>query len=104
MAFEVFNTTTATMKKITTDGYGDQTVASSFTVEIDPVLGKKNRFDDEGEIYTGLQTIITAHDSIDVTHDKWQLEYNGRNYQIEEMLPMYSIGGNVLEHVEVVLR
>lgn len=99
-----FQTATATMKKITTDGYGDETVASSFTVSIDPVLGKKVTHDRDGQVFTGLTTLVTDIDSFDITHDRWNLNYNGREYQIQEVVPFYSIGGNVLEHLELVLK
>lgn len=104
MSYSIFQTTTATMKKMTTDGFGKDTASLSFTVKIDPGLGKKTEYNTDGQMYTGLSTVITAHDSFDVTHDNWRLDYNGREYQIEDMVPMYSIGGNVLEHVEVTLR
>lgn len=104
MGFNAFQTATATLKKITKDGFGDETVASSFTVEIDPVLGKRRVYTMENEEITGRTTIISPHDSIDVSHDRWDLEYDGRNYQIEQLTPFYTIGTNTLEHVEAVLR
>lgn len=103
MSFSVFQTATATLKEMTTDGYGKETVASSFSVDIDPVLGYKRTFSTDGEEIVGVQTIISPNVNIDVTK-VYKLDYNGRTYQVERMIPFYSIGGNVLEHVEVVLR
>lgn len=102
--FTQFQTATATMKKITKNGFGDETVSLSFTVEIDPVLGKRRVYTKENEEITGRTTIITPHDSIDVSHERWDLEYDGRDYQIEQLTPFYTIGTNELEHVECVLR
>lgn len=103
MEFKAFQTATATMKKIEKDGFGDETVTDSFSVDIDPVFGWKRGYDTDGEQVTGKTTIISAHDSIDVAHTNWKLEYNGSTYTISDMVPFYSIGGNVLEHVEVML-
>lgn len=103
MAFSVFQTETAILKEMTTDGYGQETVVTSFSVDIDPVLGYKRTFSTDGEEITGVQTIISPNVNIDVTK-VYKLDYNGRTYQVERMIPFYSIGGNILEHVEVLLR
>lgn len=103
MPFNAFQSATATMKKIDKDGYGDETETASFSVDIDPVFGWKRGYNTDGEQVTGKTTIISAHDSIDVAHTNWKLEYNGKEYIIKDMVPFYSIGGNVLEHVEVML-
>lgn len=104
MAFKIFQTESATIKLMSTDGYGTETVSNSFAVEIDPVLGYKRVFTNDGEEITGIKTIITATDDIDLTERNYVLEFNGRDYQVEQMVPFYSIGGNTLEHVEVILR
>lgn len=104
MSFTAFQTTTATMKKIETDGFGDESETLTFSVDIDPVLGKKRVFTRDQEEITGLSTVISPHDSIDLTHENWRLEYNGRDYQVEQMVPFCTIGTNTLEHIEVVLR
>jgi len=104
MAFDQFQTATAMLKRIDTDGFGDEAVTDSFEVQIDPVFGWKRAFDDQGEQYTGKTTVISGNDRIDPSHTRWRLEYNDREYQVSDMMPFYSIGGNLLEHVEVVLR
>ncbi|NIT56780.1 MAG: hypothetical protein GWN00_11270, partial [Aliifodinibius sp.] len=76
MEFSEFTLSEATMQKITTDGAGDETVSSSFTVEIDPVLGFRRIFTRDNEEVNGAETIIAPHDSIDVSHRKWKLVYS----------------------------
>lgn len=102
MSFAQFQTATATMKLITVDGYGKPTVSTSFTVEIDPALGYKRVFSNDGEEITGLSTIISANDNIDVSERNYVLEYLGTDYQVEQLVPFP--GGNTIEHFEVVLR
>lgn len=104
MAYSEFMTDTATMKKITTDGAGDPTVAESFAVDIDPDFGYKRINDSDGEEITGRTTIIGPHDSIDITHENWELAYRGRDWQIEQIDPSNRIGTNEVTHYEVVLR
>jgi hypothetical protein len=102
--FDIFQTATATMEKVTTDGFGDETVASSFSVEIDPVLGKKQTYTKEQEQVTGLSTVISPNSNIDLSHDRWNLVYDGRTYQIEELEPFYKIGTNDISHYQVIIR
>lgn len=104
MSFDVFQTVTATMQKITTDGFGDETVDSSFTVDIDPVLGRDRIFTQEQEEIEGYSTVVSPHSSIDLTHDRWNLVYNGRTYQVEGIEPFYTIGTTDIEHYEVTIR
>jgi hypothetical protein len=104
MVFDVFQTATATMKRKTKDRAGDETVAESFQVKIDPVLGNKRIYTDQNEVITGIGTVISAHDSIDITSTNYVLDYNGREYQIENMVPQYHIGTNNISHYEVTLR
>jgi len=107
MAFSIFQTATGTLKKITTDYTGDETVSGSFSVNVDPVFGYKRVHTDENEEITGLKTVITSdslEDDFDFTHRNWKIEYQGKDYQIESPVPFYTVGSNKLEHVEVVLR
>lgn len=104
MGFRIFQTATATLKEKEVNNFGDDVVVNSFTVDIDPVLGYKRGFNNQGEEITGVSTIITATDEIDVTKRNYTLEYLGREYRVEQIIPFYSIGSNVLEHVEVLLR
>lgn len=104
MSFSEFQTDTATMKKITTDGAGDETVASSFTVDIDPVFGFQRVYTQDDVAVTGRSTVISPHDSIDVTHNNWKITYNGTDYDVEELTPFYRIGTDTLESVQVILR
>lgn len=104
MAFNVFQTATATLKRTERDKFGDESVVESFVVDIDPVLGYKRVFSDNGEVITGRTTIITPTENVDVSKRVYVLEYLGNTYQVESMIPYYSIGGNVLQHIEVILR
>ena len=103
-AFDIFQTATATMEKITTDGFGDESVSTSFTVDIDPVLGRERIFTKEQEEVEGFETIISPNDNIDLSHDRWNLVYDGRTYQIEGIEPFYDIGTSTISHYEVTLR
>jgi len=102
--YDIFMTATATMNKMVVDGFGDETVDSSFTVDIDPVLGRDRIFTTEEEYVDGFNTVIAYNENVDLTHDKWQLVYNGRTYQIEGIEPFYTVGTLNIEHFEVTLR
>lgn len=104
MIFDIFQTATATMNKVTSDGFGDDTVSLSFEVKIDPVLGKKLVYTQENEEVMGFETVISAHDNIDLTHDRYTLSYNGRTYQIESITPFYTTSTMNVGHYEVTLR
>ena len=104
MAFDIFQTASATLKEKEVNNFGDDVVVKSFTVQIDPVLGYKRGFNNQGEEIGGISTIITATSDIDITKRNYTLEYAGREYRVEQMVPFYSIGSSVLEHVEVLLR
>lgn len=106
MAFSVFQTETATLKKITLDGFGDPS-SVSYTVEVDPVFGNKRTYTNEGEEITGHSTLITSptlQTDFDLNHNRWNLLYKGREYNVERYVPFYTIGTNNLEHIELVLR
>lgn len=102
--FNKFQTATATLKKIGVDGSGDETVLESFSVDIDPVFGWKRTYSKTGTQFTGMSTVITPKSNFDVHYDNWKMDYEGKTYQIETLVPFYSIGGNVLTHIEVVFR
>lgn len=104
MSFAIFQTATATMRKITTDGYGDETVSESFAVDVDPDLAKTQVYDIDGNVVSAKQTFISNHSSIDLSHNKWELQYNGSTYDIKEMYPRHDIGTNNLDHIRVILR
>jgi hypothetical protein len=107
MEFNVFQTASGTLKKVTTDGNGDETVSNSYGVNLDPVFGFKDTFDSNGNNVRGMKTILTSvslEDDFDFTHYKWKLEYNGKDYDIMSPVPFYTIGTNDLEHIEVMLR
>lgn len=92
------------MQKITVDGFGDESIDDSFTVDIDPVLGRKTIFTQEDKETTGFETVISPNSNIDLSHDRWNLVYNGRTYQIEGIEPFYTIPTMDVSHYEVVLR
>lgn len=100
----MFQSTTATMYPLTVDGFGDETRGTGFTVEIDPVLGRKRIFTNEQEEITGYETVISHNDNIDLSVEQYELVYNGRTYQIEGIEPFYYTGTMNVHHYEVVLR
>lgn len=104
MPFEIFQTVTATMNKIKIDGSGDKSVLGSFSVDIDPVLGRKRIFTQDQEEIEGMETVISPNSNIDLSHDRWELVYNGRTYQIESIEPYYDIGTTTVRHYEVTMR
>lgn len=104
MVFDIFQTETGTLQKKAGSASGDETIISSLTVSVDPVFGWKNMYDSQGNIYRGASTVLSDVADVDVAHNRYDLIYKGRTYQVEQMLPVYSIGGNVLEHIEVILR
>lgn len=104
MVYDIFQTATATLQKKGSTASGDETVISSQSVSVDPLLGWKNMYDSQGNIFRGASTILSDVADVDVSHLRYDLVYKGRTYQVEQMSPIYSIGGNVLEHLEVVLR
>lgn len=104
MSFAIFQTAKATMNKVVVDGNGDETVSASFEVDIDPVLGRKLTYTNEGEQVMGMKTVISPNRNIDLTHDRYTLTYNGRAYQIEGIEPFYTIGTMTIDHYEVTLR
>lgn len=104
--FKAFQTETATLKKVTTDGSGDETVSESFTVNIDPVFGFNRIHTKENEEITGQSTIITSsslESDFDLTHRQWKLEFNGHEYDVKQPMPLYEVGTNNLQHIEVTL-
>ena len=103
-AFDIFQTETGTLQKKGSSASGDETVISSQSVNVDPVFGWKNMYDSQGNIFRGASTILSDVADVDVSHLRYDLVYKGRTYQVEQMLPVYSIGGNVLEHLEVIVR
>lgn len=108
MSFNAFQTATATFKKITTDGAGDETVSSSITVKIDPVFGWKRTFTTDNEAVEGQETVISEHESdlqgfFDETHYNYELEYNGKEYDVKHPTPFYKIGTTQLDFIQVIL-
>ncbi len=103
-AFDIFQTVEATMYPLTVDGFGDESRGTGFTVEIDPVLGRKRMFTNDQEEIMGYETTISPNSNIDLTVERYELVYNGRTYQIEGIEPFYTIGTVDIEHFEVLLR
>lgn len=105
-SFKIFQTDTAVLKRIETDGAGDETVADSFSVEVDPTFEWQRVFTRENEETRGAETIVTGDNlqpNFDFTHRKWKLEYNGHEYNVESPVPFYTIGTNNLEHIQITL-
>lgn len=103
MAFSIFQTASAIWIEVETNVSGDDVQVSSQTVEVDPTFGVQRGFNVEGEEITGISTIVTGLSNIDETK-RYKLTYNNQTYNVEQITPFYSIGGNVLEHIEVLLR
>lgn len=107
MRFSDFQSETATLKKMDTDGFGDPVELDSFEVEIDPDFGIERFNNDEGEEITGRKTTITSdtlQDDFDPSHYNWDLNYKGKTYHIEQFFPRHDLSGNNnLEFVEVIL-
>lgn len=106
MSFTVFQTATATLNKLGTDGYGGSSVDDTLSVKIDPTFGYKRTFNTDGEMIDGVETIISGiglQDFFDETHRKWSLKYKSKDWKVERATPFYKVGTDVLEHIEVIL-
>ena len=104
MTWSQFQTATGILRKIGKSFDGSPEVLSSQVVEVDPVFGWQSAYDREGNKFNGKSTILTGFTDFDVSHENWELEYEGNTFKIGDLQPVYSIGGNVLEHLEVVLK
>lgn len=104
--FDIFQTETATLKKVSLNGAGDETVDDSFSVEIDPVFGWSRTFSQENEETDGQSTIISGDNlesNWDESHRRWKLDYKGHEYMVENPTPIYTPGTNTIEHIEITL-
>lgn len=102
--FAIFQTESATMYKITVDGAGDETRGAGFSIEIDPDISWKRTFTRENEEINGGHTVISPNSNIDKSHRKWEIDFDGNTYQVEDLDPKHDIGTNNISHYEVVLR
>lgn len=109
MKFSDFQTESGTLKKMETDGFGDLTVADSLAVQVDPDFGWEQVFTDQQEQVTGRTTVVTSEDPADLrgfwdeTHRDWVLTYKAKDWKVEEGTPRHNIGGNQLQHLELVM-
>jgi len=104
MMWSQFQTATGTLRKMSKSFDGSPEVVSSEVVEVDPVFGWQSAYDKDGNKFNGKSTILTGFSSFDVSHTDWELRYEGVDYKIGDLVPIYSLGGNVIEHLEVVLK
>lgn len=103
MSYDEFQTDTGTLRKIVTDNFGDPSVDASYSCRVDPVFGFKRGFNREGEQITGKTTVLDDLPTLDLSHRKWRLDYNGNEYNVEDLTPVPEIGSNVPNHYEVML-
>lgn len=104
MGFEEFNTETGTLKKIVIDGTGSESVDSSFTVDCYVEWSRTRVTNEDGEQITAEATVfITPHDSIDVSHKRWDFDFEGQTYKVEKLDRIKKIGTNVIDHFEAVI-
>ena len=104
MSFAIFQTESATLQKIGTDKFGNRTILESYNCRIDPTLGKEIRFDKDGEQVRGRDTVLDGLPELDQTHDRWELDFRGRTYNVERLTGYPAIGSNKPDHYEVLLR
>ena len=104
MSFSVFQTESATLRKVGTDAYGDVSTIESYPCSIDPTLGKEVRFDSEGEQVRGRETVLDDLPEIDLNHDRYEVDFRGRTYIVERLTGFPAIGGTKPQHYEVLLR
>ena len=103
MAFSVFQTATGTLRKVSTDNFGNKTNVASYTVNVDPVFGFKRGFDRDGEQVTGKTTVLDGLPELDLSHNQWELDYKNNTYLVNDLVPFPAIGSNEPEHYEVML-
>ena len=103
MEFNVFQTATGTLRKVSTDNFGNKTNVETYTVNVDPAFGFKHGFDRDGQRITGKSTVLDGLPEIDISHRQWELDYNGNTYRIEDLVPYPAIGSNKPQHYEVML-
>lgn len=103
MSFSAFQTASGTLRKIDTDNFGDPVVLAEYPVDLDPVFGFKRGFNREGEQITGKSTTLDGLPQLDLSHLKWELDYKGNTYKVEDLVPFPKIGSNEPEHYEVLL-
>lgn len=104
MIYDAFQTATGTLQQIDTDEFGDEVVVNSFPCQVDPVFGFRRGFNEQNEQITGRTTILDGLPEIDLSHRRGKLQYEGNEYQIEDLTPFPSIGSNVPDHYEVMLQ
>lgn len=104
MRFSAFQTETATLRKVGIDNFGDTTDLETYECRIDPTLGKSVTFDKDGEQVRGRETVLDDLPELDLNHDRWELDFRGRKYNVEELTPMPKIGETKPQHYEVLLR
>jgi len=103
MSFSPFQTATGTLRKVGTDNLGNKTNLETYTVNLDPVFGFKRGFDRDGEHITGKTTVLDGLPELDLSHNKWELDYNDNTYLVNDLVPFPAIGSNEPEFYEVIL-
>lgn len=104
MSFNIFQTETGTLKKITLDGSGSESVDSSFSVDCSVEWGRNRVIGEDGEEITAeARVFISPHDSIDVSHKRWDFEFEGEDYKVETLNRIKDIGTNNISHYEAMI-
>lgn len=105
MAFEIFQTDTAVLKKMKIDGTGSFVEEDTIMVSIDPNFKISRTFDDNGEAVSGHSSIVTSkalNDFWDATK-RYTLDYKGRDWSVREASPQNNLGSNNLDHLKVIV-
>lgn len=104
MSFAVFQTESATLRRVDVDKFGNTETIETFDCNIDPTLGKEVSFDKDGNQVRGRKAVIDGLPVLDQTHDRWELDFRGRTYNVEHLTGFPAIGSNKPQHYEVMLR
>lgn len=100
-----FLTETGTLKKIDLDGTGSKSVLSSFSVDCYVEWSRKRTINTDGdEIVANATVFIKPHDSIDVSHKRWDFTFESETYKVEKINRIKKIGKNTVDHYEAMLR
>lgn len=99
--YDIFNTDSATLAKVTEEFDGTPTVGTAFTVECDVDWHFKRVVNREGEEVTspGI-TFINPHNNIDVNHRNWRFTFEGETYKLEQLSRVKNIGTGTVSHYE----
>lgn len=105
MKFDLFQTETGTLKKITLNGTGSESVKEEIEVECHVEWTRSRVINEDGEeITANAQVFITPDDKIDISHKRWDFEFEGADYKVEKLGRVKDIGTNDISHFEAMIR